>query len=125
MDKISRLTLSIINNNDTSKAQTARRDMEGFYACQLNRNEERFLIAAFGVTNASTSDPGPSTVCKSTTLHKNKKVLLRDRKRHTARHVASTRSAVLSLGRGGGTPVPAGVAPVPAGRYPYPLRGAP
>ena len=63
--------LSIINKNDTSKANAARRDMEGFYACQLNRNEERFLIAAFGVTNASTSDLGSATVGKSTYFHKN------------------------------------------------------
>ena len=65
MDKTSRLTLDIIYNNDTSKVDKARRDMEGFYACQLNRNEERFLIAAFGITNASTADLGPPTVCKS------------------------------------------------------------
>ena len=44
----------------------------------------------------------------------NKKVLMRERKRHTARHVASARYATLSNGWGrGGTPSS------PGGRYPH------
>ena len=47
----------------------------------------------------------------------NKKVLLRERKRHTARRVASTHSAVLS--RGGGVPHPwQGGTTSPTRRYP-------
>ena len=62
----------------------------------------------------------------------NKKVLLRERKRHTARRVASTRYAVLvgvgvpTLGGGylpwwgGGVPTPGGGWGTYLGRYPHP-----
>ena len=48
----------------------------------------------------------------------NKKVLLRERKRHTARCVASARYAALSNGGGGGTPFSPGGGGYP--RYPWP-----
>ena len=56
-------------------------------------------------------------------LFENKKVLLRERKRHTTRRVASTHSAVLLPRAGGGYPHPVlmGVPhPVPMG-YPHPV----
>ena len=51
----------------------------------------------------------------------NKKVLLRERKRHTDRRVASTRYAALP---GVGTPTPVGVPPPPASWMGYPPRPA-
>ena len=58
-------------------------------------------------------------------IHLNKKVLLRERKRHTARRVASTPSAVLS--REGGTPSLAGEYPILGSGwgYPMPSQGVP
>ena len=44
---------------------------------------------------------GSFNVCTCQNQHMNKKVLLRERKRHTACHIASTRYAVPSPGRRG------------------------
>ena len=53
--------------------------------------------------------------------NKNKKILLRERKRHTARRVASTRYAVPV----GGTPTWEDVPPIWEGGTPLPGKGAP
>ena len=55
----------------------------------------------------------------------NKKVLLRERKRHTAHHVASARYAALSPDEGGGTLDGGGVYPIPGldwGGEGYPVQ---
>ena len=63
-----------------------------------------------------------SFYCFKTHLFWNKTVLLRERKRHTARRVASTRSVI--LGGGGGT-YPGGGGTNPGGGGTYPGGGVP
>ena len=46
------LRLNLVLGNQTTQWQVAR-SVEGFYACQLNKNEEHFLVQAFAVTNTS------------------------------------------------------------------------
>ena len=59
-------------------------------------------------------DPDIHSACQNTNAKNNKKVLLRERKRHTASRVASARYAALCNG-GGGYPI--------SGRGGYPVSG--
>ena len=85
------------------------------YEGEIQRSLSQILVVQRILVFDTSLKNKPVVVKLPINLKSNKTVLLRERKRHTARRVASTRHAVLAGGGGGGVPTLVGGGTYPGG----------